>query len=99
MRTFHCDFDKGVSCTVRVTDQQPERGKAHILDFEWSGRNPAHRMSRSLLRAYICWMNTVNKTLADQWNAKLMHVFGCFDQNPEVWVYEPGKRPMQAIKP
>ena len=88
MKTFKCNFGKGVSCELQVTDAPPEKGSSHILACEWSGERTLKH-----LRPYVAWMNTVNKTLADEWGVKLLHVFQTSSTQVEMWSYEPGKAP------
>lgn len=94
MKTFKCNFGKGVTCQVQVTDTAPPKGTAHIQKFEWSGK-PSLRV----IRPYVAWMNSVNKMLADEWGVKLMHVFQTKPrwEDGEVWVYEPGKQPKRVV--
>ena len=90
MKTFKCNFGRGLSCEVQVTDEPPAKG-AHVLKVEWSGERSAR-----VIRPYIAWMNTVNTTLANEWGIKLMHVFQTAPTRAEVWVYEPGKPPKKV---
>jgi hypothetical protein len=90
MRTFKCDFGNGVTCKVRVTDALPEKGKAHIQKFEWTGKP-----SRQVIQPYIEWINSVNQVLADEWGVVLMHIFQTSPkwQEWETWTYAPNKQP------
>src|SRR5437870_4574967 len=88
--TFSCSFGKGVACTVEAPDEPPLQGSADIHRVEWTGRP-----STKTLRYYIGWMNSVNQTLADAWDMRLMHVFLVSKNRTETWMYEPGKQPKQ----
>ena len=93
MKTFQCQFNKEVSCTVQTTDEAPTKNEPHILNVEWKGK-----VSQRLLRPYIAWMNSVNKTLADEWGKKLMHVFQVSQvwDDAEIWVYTPNQPPKRV---
>lgn len=86
MRTFRCQFSKDLSCKVAVSDNPPERGTSHIQLVEWDGKP-----SPKFLRPYIAWMNSVNKTLADEWGIIIMYTY--LTPAPEIWIFEPGKPP------
>jgi len=89
MKTFRCDFGDGISCEVEIEDALPEGpSSGHIRSIFWS-----KKPTLEIVRPYIAWMNSVNKTLADKWNKKLMHIYEIEPNNLEVWVYEPGKPP------
>ena len=90
MRTFKCDFGDGVTCKVQVADVLPEKGKAHIQKFEWTGKP-----SRQVIQPYIAWINSVNQLLADEWGVVLMHIFQTSPkwQEWEMWTYAPNKQP------
>ena len=90
MKTFSCQFGSGVTCTVEITDDQPAAGRTHILRTVWTG-SPTPKV----LRPYIAWMNSVNQQLADTWQAKLMHVFQTSPTAAEVWIYQPGGKPIR----
>ena len=92
MKTFKCNFGKGVACEIHVTDAAPAKGERHILKVEWTGE-PGPRV----LRPYIAWINSVNQTLADEWNRKIGQVFQVSDTKIEKWIYEPGKQPRRVI--
>ena len=94
MKTFKCNFGKGVTCEVQVTDSAPPKGSQHILKTEWTGK-PSQRV----IRPYVAWMNSVNKLLADEWGLKLMHVFQTKPSwtDAEIWVYEPNKPPKRVV--
>jgi hypothetical protein len=92
MKTFKCSFGKGITCEVQITDTQPEKGKSHILKIEWTG-NPSRKTLRKVERAYIGWMNSVNKQLADEWKISMMYVFQTFAGPIEIWGYSPGEPP------
>ena len=88
MKTFKCKFGKGIKCEIQVSDTAPPSGSHHILKIKWTGK-PSPRV----LRPYIAWVNSVNKTLADEWGIKIMHVFQTTPTCCEAWTYEPGKQP------
>jgi hypothetical protein len=92
MKTFKCNFGKGVTCEVQVTDSAPPQGSQHILKTEWTGK-PSPRV----LRPYIAWINSVNKLLADEWQIKIMHVFQTSQTQAEAWVYEPNRQPKRVV--
>ena len=86
--TFKCNFGKGVSCELLIEDEPPQRGQIFIRGVEWTGIP-----KKKTLRSYVAWMNTVNKTLAEKWNKKLMHIYQLPRCRNEIWIYEPGKPP------
>jgi len=92
MKTFTCNFGKGVSCTIRVAETPPEQGKTHIQKFEWS-----QKPTLKVIRPYVAWINSVNQQLANEWRIKIMHVFQIrpsrSPENLEIWTYEPNGRP------
>lgn len=88
MKTFKCNFGKGVMCEMQVADTPPEKGTKHILGMAWEGKPNGRHM-----RQYIAWVNAVNKTLADEWGIKIMHVFQTAPNSFEAWEYEPNKAP------
>lgn len=92
MKTFTCDFGGGVSCKVQTTDSAPEKGGSHVRSVEWTGKP-----SKKTIRPYIGWMNSVNKTLADEWGVKLMHIYQISPNwtDWEAWFYEPNKPPQK----
>ena len=92
MKTFKCNFGKGVGCEIQVTDDAPAKGQKHILKVEWTGERTPR-----LLRPYIAWINSVNQTLANDWQRKIMQVFQVSDTRIEKWIYEPGKKPRRVI--
>jgi len=94
MKTFKCKFGKDLTCEMQVTDTAPPKGSQHIHKIEWDGK-PSPRV----LRPYIAWINSVNKTLADEWGVKLMHVFQTKPSwaDAEIWVYEPHKQPKRVV--
>lgn len=94
MKTFKCQFGQGVACEMQVTDAPPAPGSNHMLKVEWEGRP-----SRRVLRPYVAWVNSVNKTLADEWGIKMMHVFQIAPGTLESWVYEPGRPPKRVLVP
>jgi len=88
LKTFKCNFGDGISCEVRISDQPPSKGTLNIEVHEWTGTP-----TRRVLRPYIAWMNTVIKSLADEWNMKLMYVYMVSPTKNECWLFEPGKPP------
>ena len=93
MRTFKCDFGNGVSCQIEVPDVAPQKGTSHIEKVEWIGK-----VTPSVVRPYIRWMNSVNKLLCDEWGLSLMHIFQTSPRwtEWETWVYAPGKAPRRV---
>lgn len=91
MKTFKCNFGKGITCEMHTTDTPPEKGTKHILGMEWEGKPKKRHM-----RQYIAWVNTVNKTLTDEWGIKIMHVFQTAPNSIEAWQYEPNKAPQRV---
>lgn len=91
MKTFKCKFGKDLTCEMQVTDTAPPKGSQHIQKIEWDGKP-----SPLALRPYIAWVNSVNKTLADEWGIKIMHVFQITPTTGEAWCYEPGKQPKRV---
>ena len=92
MKTFKCNFGKGIACEVQITDTVPEKEKSHILKMEWTG-SPSRKRLRKIERAYIDWMNSVNQQLADEWKISMMYVFHTFAGPVEMWGYSPGNPP------
>jgi hypothetical protein len=90
MRTFKCDFGKGTSCRIEVTDTPPANGLSHVRTAAWTGR-----LTPEIAPQYLAWMHSVNKTLADEWNLGLIHVFRTAAHRAEIWLYKPGKAPEQ----
>jgi hypothetical protein len=87
VKVFKCNFGGGVTCEMQTTDEPPAAGQTHILNVVWSGKT-----TKRMLRPYIGWINSVHKTLADEWGIKMAYCFmipGAF----ETWIYEPGKLP------
>lgn len=91
MRTYKCSFGNGVSCEIKVTNSPPELGSKHIKEVVWDGE-----FGKWTIRPYIAWMNSVNKSLADEWGIKLMHVYMISQTEQEAWVYAPGKPPKKV---
>jgi hypothetical protein len=95
MKTFSCNFGKGVSCTIHVSDSPPEKGQAHIQKFEWS-----IKPTLKVIRPYVAWINSVNQHLANEWGIKIMHVFqvrpGWSLKSLETWAYEPNGNPTRV---
>jgi hypothetical protein len=87
MMTFKCDFGDGITCEVFIADEPPSTPWG-VRDALWTGTP-----SEKTLHSYKAWMNTVNKSLADKWGMRLMHVFMLPKGRNECWVYESGKRP------
>lgn len=92
MKTFKCNFGKGLNCTIQVSDSPPDKGSAHIQKIEWDGKP-----TKKVIRPYVAWINSVNQQLADEWGVKIMHVFqvkpGWTPESLETWVYEPDGAP------
>ncbi len=86
MKTFECEFGGGVSCRVLAPDSAPPRGAMPIRDTLWTGRP-----TRTMLRSYVQWMNSVYETLAAEWGISMLHVFRVARHEIEIWTYEPGK--------
>lgn len=94
MKVFECNFGEGVSCRAEVCDNPPPKGTAHIQKVEWT-----RRPTLKTLRAYIGWMNSVNKTLSDEWGFNLMHIYEVGPGQVEVWTYKPGMPPKKIKMP
>jgi hypothetical protein len=86
VRTFSCNFGRGISCTVYVSDKPPAKGSTHIQNFEWSGKPGPW-----IMESYKSWIHRVNEQLSKEWNLRLMHVFLLKKNKQEVWVYAPGE--------
>lgn len=96
MKTFKCNFGKGLSCTIHVSETPPPKGQPHIQKFEWS-----KRPSMKVTRPYVAWINSVNQQLANEWGIKIMHIFqvgsGWSPESLETWGYEPNGKPTRII--
>jgi hypothetical protein len=90
MKTFICDFGKGLKCTLRTLDRMPEQGTTHIIGVAWTKRPHMKNYKR-----YVKWINSINMRLANEWGKRIMHVFlpHPMMNDPEVWIYEPNKPP------
>lgn len=88
MKTFKCDFGKGVTATMTVMDTPPEKGKNHIQGIEWTG----NRTQRHI-RPYIAWCNSVQEQLSNEWGIKIMQCYEVTKDKWDVWMFEPGKPP------
>lgn len=73
---------------MRTTDHQPKKDKSHIINIVWTGCP-----TKDIYNEYKQWINSVNKSLSDKWNVKIMHVFLSDKNQYETWTYEPGKPP------
>lgn len=93
MKTFKCNFGRGVVCEYQAPETAPKQGE-FTPRFEWTGK-PTPR----LLRPYIAWVNSVNKTLCDEWGISLIHVFLTGPNRQETWVYTPGRPPKKISVP
>ena len=86
MKTFKCNFGNGVICELETPDEAPSDGR-HFR-FQWTGEpHPG------LTRAYIAWMSSVNKLLADEWKVSFLHIFLTAPGKQETWAYTPGEPP------
>jgi len=90
MRTFKCDFGKGITCSIKVTATPPAKGLSHVRAVEWTGQRTPKTTA-----LYMAWMHSVNKQLSDEWNIGLIHVFRTAANRAEIWLYTPGKAPKQ----
>ena len=88
MKTFRCNFGNGLSVEMQTTDEPPVAG-SHIQVIKWFGNRP----NKSLFRPYVAWVNSVNKTLTDEWGLVMLHLFQIDTLRVEIWKYEPGKPP------
>jgi hypothetical protein len=78
--TFVHQFNRKIRCTVHVTDEPPDEGKSHIVDFAWSERpKPKH------VREYVRWICEVNRHLADKWNKRIAHAVQVEPRKWEFW--------------
>ena len=91
MKNFKCNFGKGVTCEIRVSDTPPANGGGHIQQCIWSGQP-----TKKTMRPYIDWINSVNKQLSDEWGIKILHVFQLSPRKSEAWRYEPGAQPKKV---
>ena len=69
--TFSHRFNRGVTCTIRVTVAPPPKGSSHILGFEWTGKPTAE-----LMPEYRKWILRTNQILADRWQYRILYAFG-----------------------
>lgn len=92
VRTFKCDFGNGITCEMQVAAALPEKGKHHIQKLKWTGQP-----TRSVIRPYIAWVNSVNQQLANEWGVSLMHIFQTSPrwQEWETWGYAPNSEPQR----
>jgi len=93
MKTFTCNFGNGISCTIKVSDTPPEKGKNHIQKMEWTKKPNI----KKIIRKYINWMNSVNQQLSNEWGVTLLHIFTKPNQEIEAWGYEPNKAPKLIV--
>jgi hypothetical protein len=86
MKTFICDFPKGLRCTVLVKDKLPGGDQSHVLSVNWNRKLP-----NKLMPQFIRWMNSVHEELATEWNTKFTQAYLIEGGTIEIWVFEPGK--------
>jgi hypothetical protein len=84
VKTFKCDFGKGVSCEVKVPDL-PERGTREVV---WTGK-PTEEMYAQ----YFAWLHSVNQQLADERGVRFTSFSMLAPGICEIWAYERGKAP------
>ncbi|MCA9136755.1 MAG: hypothetical protein KDB00_08350 [Planctomycetales bacterium] len=90
MQTFIGKLTDTVSCTVRISDNPPLRGQAHVLGIEWDGQ-----LDHSIVEPYIQWMNQLQQQMADKWNQTLAYIYQT-SPSPSDWLvyqFKPGGTP------
>lgn len=88
MKYFKCDFGGGLVCSVEASDQPDASAAANGIKVTWSGD-----IANLKIREYISWMNTVNKTLSDEWKRRVVIIYSIDATQTEEWIFTPGKDP------
>lgn len=92
MKTFSCQFTKTISCTVIASETPPPPGEPHLKSVQWIGRADK-KLAHKIARAYVGWMNSVNSTLAKEWNRALYHAYAAGPGQSQLWMFVPGELP------
>lgn len=93
MKTFSCQFTKTISCTVIASETPPPLGEPHLQSVVWTGRVGNKKLQTKIARAYTGWMNSVNSTLAKEWNRALYHAYAAGPGRHQLWLFVPGHLP------